>query len=87
MRKVDLFRTAITNGFEEALKTAFEQEFKGVEITSTFNIVEMSLVTLRTDNADFTPEQVAFIKGFECAHNSAICTMLQADQYPEKFNG
>lgn len=65
-------RKHINDGFTDALKAAFEEQFTDVEIESTYNIFAMALVSTRVDEQDFTPEQALFVKGYEAGYMAAM---------------
>jgi hypothetical protein len=50
--------------YSEACDSAFEEQF-GIKSDTHYNLVTMRRITTRVDEAQFTPEQIAFLRGFE----------------------
>lgn len=57
---------SLREAFAAALAEAFERQFNAA-LRTAFDIFECALVTGRDDGAALTPEQSAFIAGFERA--------------------
>lgn len=64
-------REHISKGFSDELRAAFQHRFE-LELDVSYNIFEMALVSRRADEADFTPEQKAFVFGFELGYSAAM---------------
>lgn len=54
--------------FREQMREAFARRFN-VLIETEYNILAMRLITTRADGQDFTPEQHAWIAGYEAGYD------------------
>lgn len=66
MKTADKISWSLREAFPAALADAFELNFS-LCIETTFDLFACALVTGRDDGAALTPEQSAFIAGFERA--------------------
>ena len=65
-------RDHINEGFTDALKAAFVEAFPPLKLETSYDILAMALISRRADEQDFTPEQKAFVTGFEAGYMAAL---------------
>ena len=78
--KVGRLATDINDGFKERLGDAMREEFDGLEIETYYDLFgSMAHVSRRVDGSDFTPEQMAFLKGWSEGYGIALTLVRQAE--------
>jgi hypothetical protein len=65
MAQLDLALDALRGQFKQSLNDAFAAKFDGRKIDTTYNLMHLRYVSTPSDGKAFTPEQIAFISGYE----------------------
>jgi len=63
--------------FRDELARHMRETFD-LDVQTHFNLMSMTLVTTRSDGKDFTPEQKAYVQGFENGYLSAMILVEKA---------
>lgn len=65
MSRKEQLLTALRERFKDSLGEAFAAKFDGRTIETTYSLMYLRYVSKPTDDKSFTPEQIAFIAGYE----------------------
>lgn len=68
--KIEKMQRRLNDEFRDDLAAAMLAKFK-IETVTEFNFFAGRLFTKRKDEADFTPEQMAFAEAFEAGYQAA----------------
>lgn len=75
--KLEKIARRLNDEFADKLADAVREKY-GVEVDSRFSIFSMALITTRSDDEDFTPEQHAFISAFSDGYGVAMKSVCGA---------